>query len=447
MTIFLIIFINLIFILYGTNYSYKYIMSTISALLFMIYLINIYKYKYEMFLILAPFYISQLGVVLSNLIIEKGILLKELMLYSYTTGSTTKLVFYNIIFFEIAVNIFYAVNKFENLKFKFNKKVCNVLLSIVLCIVLISFAGFIFDGVPIFMGIDRIQYVRSYQSFLFNKISGQLYISTFIIGIIAGISYVKNERKNFKKCVVIFIFILIYFLLRGDKFSGLLNIIYLFIIPIYLQLYKFSNFKIKLSKLIIIGAFIGLVFIYIINFHYSHINKSNSANRISERIAAQGQVWWAIDKNVSNGYKASDSEIVKEVESYFNKNIDKSDLGLNKLMKVIAPTTVYSSFLGNGVNFTMGYPAIGLYLYGYLGLVFFQIFFGTLLCICLSYTYKTLISGEYFRCIISGKIYIELIGSLSMGNLYNILSREIVLYIIIIILMNIVKVNKVKHLN
>lgn len=440
-----IIFVNIVLLIYGVNYEYQYYMSIISAIFFIMYLVVLYKYRYEIFILAMPFYMSQLGTIASNVLIEKGTYLTELMTYSYTTGSTIKLVFYNIIFFEIISLIFCILTKNIKIKYKYNKKICNLILCLVSTLIIISFIGLIIDGVPIFMKIDRIQYVNNYQSFIFNKVSGQLYIGVFVLGMICGISYISKDIKIFKRCVFMYCCVIVYFILRGDKFSGLVNIIYLFFIPLATILYKYQNFKPKISKLIIVGIVLGIIFLSIINYHYSNINKSESTDRVKERISAQGQVWWAIDRSVSYGNEASSSEISNEIRSYFNTNIDKTDIGLNKLMKVIAPMDISNSFIKNKVNFTMGYPAIGLYLYGYIGLILFQIIYGILLAICIIYMYKIILSRDYFSAIIIGKIYIEMIGSLSMGNLYNVFSKEVLIYILILIFFYLVQNSKKKY--
>lgn len=84
-------------------------------------------------------------------------------------------------------------------------------------------------------------------------------------------------------------------------------------------------------------------------------------------LALQGDVWWAVDKQVLAGYNGF-NQLAIELNGLFDNNLAQ-DTGIYYLMKLIMPEQRYNSYIWGNATLTAGYPAINIAIFGYLGAI------------------------------------------------------------------------------
>ncbi|BBU41180.1 hypothetical protein APP_34720 [Aeribacillus pallidus] len=365
------------------------ILHIITIILFVIYMVlNFYFIRKEksMYLII-PFYIPQLWTVLSVYYIEtNAIFITEQDRYAFFTGATIKLLALLIIFTLgtfLSLSFLYPYRKKYyaaefKLKYVINNKTVDseqiqkfvVIVCLIISIILLS------DGLITHLlnlgKVDRFNYIN--LSILANYLHlGWLYNFIYPIPFILGLLSTKKEYH--KPIVVTLILLVIVNILKMDKFTPFYQMgMYLcssilFNYPGLLKILK----RIKLNKFILYSIIVLILLLFIVMRVISvyqkqfHLNLADALSAIEYRILGlQGHLWWGTD--LMND-QVSDIERIQAIKQEFYATIesikgnDKNIKGIQQLMIHVSPQKGWLA-IENGVNFTMGYPAILIYLFG-----------------------------------------------------------------------------------
>ena len=159
-------------------------------------------------------------------------------------------------------------------------------------------------------------------------------------------------------------------------------------------------------------------------YHYTDLINNVSVpveDMFLGRIAQQGQTWWAVDKAIEpEGISSHIAEFSNEIDTWFQLNLTKSEMdgvGLYKIMNIISTPDRVERYLFAGIRFTEGYPAIGLYYFGFGGLFFLQIMVGVVY------------GSDVIMTVCLMKIGIFLGEAFGMGNLYGLFNFSTLAYL------------------
>lgn len=400
------------------------------------------RYEPFLFMLTFLFYYSQMTAIISGIYIESGTFIPEEMIYSEATGSTARLVLFHMIFI---VTLIYCIKKLLPkviskaifYKISISDTICYFFYCIAAISLLVGLTGILIYGTPLLLKISRFQYYLIINP-IFLSIIRKYYIIPFIAGYIIAIK--KDNRLHLISCISILLLLVVILILYGDKFSALSIYIYLFFFPyLTLNLYKRINTNpIPLKKPFFILLVTLLFFLPLIYYHYSNEmagSRSAVLEQVTNRIfALQGHVWWGVDSIVNSGSYYPSDQRNKELQAIISLSEPNYYTGMHFLMSIISPSIISESFIRDGVNFTMGYPAIALYLFGYIGIIPFQIFISFIVSIIIIYLIYSITCNNIIHLILSCKLLMMTYDSLTTGNLYVLFSKESLLVLCLILI-------------
>jgi hypothetical protein len=391
------------------------------------------------------FYIGQLWAILSSYYIEQGIYLTEQDRFSYETGATFRLVAENLLFFSSAILIlkFLPINRKNKIESWFSLKNNKNLESIIFVLSIgISLLIFIDASITkiIYMGIinkfNFYQYSFLFKINLLRPFIFHVNLLTFILGNL----FVLYSNKISKKRLIMlsFILILIASVLQGSKFSAIYINSILFFIPTLLGVkVKFDK---KVGKKIILSV-LGLIitFLIVMNLTYREYSQNLKEDQIFDFIlyrvfALQGHVWWGTDEMA---YILSPQDKKQNIKNEMNvilqKDVEEYSSGLEALMIFISPR-IAPFFLENGINFTMGFPALFTFLFNPFQIAILLVLFGLSFGIFIFFLYKAILSKNILYIILLGYMYIYGVMQIfSMGKTAQFFNVRI--YLIIALLL------------
>ncbi|MBN1211033.1 MAG: hypothetical protein JXA92_00515 [candidate division Zixibacteria bacterium] len=278
------------------------------------------------------------------------------------------------------------------------------------------------------MGLDRFDYWSDHPLPILKTLGGQVYFMVFLLGIV--FSWKKDMRIIF-----LFLGVCIYLVFSSEKFTGLYAVLYYLLLPIIINGLVQGKRQFSLKRIGIYTVVICSFFLALIYYHYSNINISpgdSAADMLVNRaMGLQGHVWWGTDVEVMKRDEIIDFEqLSKELSSFMSYSTQKEDVGMKYLISLVAPPGIARSYLERGVNFTMGYPAIGLYIFNYIGLIFLQILVAGVVVLAVVYLFNKLTRFQLIRAALAVKIFMEVYGSFTIGNFYQLFSLKVLMYII-----------------
>jgi len=405
----------------------------LSAIIYFIFVILTYQKTPIFFWLFFLFYFGQGTAIISCAYLESGNYITEQATYAYATGATLRLVIYDMIFFlsGLAIFTFIKINISINTECIQTALVKNkrYLFLVMLLLLTTLYIGLYAYGAPLFMGMDRFSYWSDHPLPILRTIGGQVYFMVFLLGIM-------YSAKKDKKIIILFLGVCVYLIFNSEKFSGLYSILYYFLLPIIINGLVQGKRQFSLKRIGIYTVAISSLFLMIIYYHYSNINISASDSAadilVNRALGLQGHVWWGTDVEVMQREEIINfDQLSKELSSFMSYNSENEDVGMRYLISLVAPPSIAKIYLENGINFTMGYPAIGLYIFNYIGLIFLQIFVAGVVVLAVVYLFNKLTRFQLIRAAVAVKIFIEIYASFTIGNFYQLFSLKVFMYIII----------------
>ncbi|MBU3088277.1 hypothetical protein KPL42_07205 [Clostridium gasigenes] len=276
------------------------------------------------------------------------------------------------------------------------------------------------------------------------------YMNQFLF--ITGAIYIRSERNARKrKCILIYILSLIYFVVIGNKFGALLLGTISFLLPIILinkKTIKFDIFKPRFFIFILV--FLVIVIILSIKEYSKYSSVNNPFEYMLYRIfGLQGHTWWGVDYMYQLGVVDIYAQFKNEIMGIFKPDDMYYKTGMRFLMQLIAPEQVYKYYFESGINFATAYPAISIVSVGYIGTVIVQILFSYGVYKYLIIMKRALIRNDIILWFAISYIYSEIYYIFSMGSLSHVIRKmTFVLLIYIIIKKNynyIIKIRSFKQ--
>ena len=423
-----------------TNAMPKIEYAIISIVLLILYFYVIYKYEPNVFMLLLLLMFGQLSAIVSNAYIESGGFILEQIRYGYTTGSTVRLVAYNIVFIVASVSVYNALSNIKAFNYRY---ICNKVpmayLYFIYIIITIMFmlllGGLIVYGSPLIMKIDRFEYWNNHPMPILESIRYKMNIVALLLGMIHANNTIgiTNKRCNITMLILIFFINILY----GDKFSGAILTLCLFITPLaFNAIVKYGKLHIS-YRMVAYGVAFVVIIVTLISYHYRDIARSSQVKEliIARALGLQGHVWWGIDEIY---FRKGSAEYPNPCPKdrwrvLLGEKLGESETGMNALMYEVSPAKLVNDYIERKVRFTMGNPAIALYTLGYGWLIIYQILTSILYTLFMMYFRKQIMSFNIFRASICTLIFLGMVEAVVMGNIYFIYSTYIIKYVVLII--------------
>lgn len=404
----------------------------LSVIVFVLLGIVLLKWQPLFFILMFYLYFGQLSATFSGALIEKGIWVSELVQWSYPTGGTMRLVFYNMIFFMGAVVSFLVLSRYIPKSAKpYTKKESICVTTLVwgasAVVLAVCIWGLVTNGSALLQGIDRFTFWYLNPNPGLQKAVSNLPFVCMLLGFL----YSKNDDKKVRAgCLTILVVAILVNVLYGEKFSGIFLQILFFALPLLIGKYQDKTQTVSLTKIVAVCSVGASLFLPLILYHYSTIHSSTNAwQSLVNRLSLQGEVWWAIDSMMQSGAIVPGNNLDAEIRASFSPSVDTTQVGLRHLMTVISPWWLVERYFEKSVTFSMGYPAIGLYNFGYNGLVVVQIVAGLISSLTAVYFAIKVIRSQFIRSVLSFKIMLYPMFAFAMGNLYEIFSLKMLFYL------------------
>ena len=259
---------------------------------------------------------------------------------------------------------------------------------------------------------------------------------TFLFAFMLGCIQILNGshwRANLLLTMLLF-----YYIGVGHKFSAIIDIITLYLVPILTWRWYVQPQVRVFSKKILTWVAIALTVILTITFYqYDSRFERSAFSLIFDRIfSMQGHVWWATDYDVMSSGRYDSFHWLKELASVFSpSSVGENDFGMRYLMLSILGDIAFK-IMDSGYLYTMAYPAILIASVPYTLALIFQYLAGFIF-FCLSFIiYRKIVRRQFFRAALVLSILNPYIGILFSGVFLTFFTVGIVAKIFIFLLID-----------
>lgn len=386
------------------------------------------KFFFSMLLIIVPYTFAVLSEFVFELIPSFS---PEMLIDTFLTGGLLRLVFYYLIFFMAAYIVFINTEK-RTLLGSLNTYEKYIGYSLYFVVVVLMITAYYLYGIPVFNEMTRFEFWQgdAGEDPLIKFGRNQMPLCVVFFSLL----YYKYPRKSLAGILGIIIILV----LGSTKFSELLHVIIIFVV-----VYNFQH-NVEFNKKVYLKILFGCVTFILITGSLVYYHYTDLVNNISipvedlllMRFTEQGQVWWYIDNQMNlAGNMEHVGEFFNEIKGWFQFRQDDFDvmhLGIYKMMEVMRGQEYVVRRVISGSQFTEGYPAIGLYYFGYVGLVFCQIILGGLYGVWARKFYIAVREFDLISCLLYYKIWGGLNQAVAMGNFYELLRPALLLYLVML---------------
>ncbi len=232
----------------------------------------------------------------------------------------------------------------------------------------------------------------------------------------------SKSRVSWFLSVLVLVFGCLYYVSWGNKFSALLLVVFLYFIPGVIAFRRRFGFSYPIvSRTFALGLGFLFLIIGLVSSQYERFQSRglDAREQLIERVfVLQGHVWWGSVGAVLAGGPDFD-QAAKELGSVFRRD-DSDSVGMRYMMKKLAPEYLYSSYLESGVEYTGGYPAILVLIFGLFGGVLFSVVLWGFYGFFLFYLARLIFIGSRVRLfffiilvhnvfrLVSARVYFEL---------------------------------------
>lgn len=254
------------------------------------------------------------------------------------------------------------------------------------------------SGFPLLQGVDRFLYRREFGSPLVLMLLDQKFLVAAILGAIA---FAPRYAPLLKTAAIMTLIALtgLYFLF-GDKFFTILTEVSFFAMPLLLQrLGRLRSTIVRLAPLaaaLLCGSLGATLYIY---SGYGRLPVDRTVALVGERIAGQGELWFVASRD-SRAVATWDDDLVRRYGEALS-DAPPADTAAAKGIETFyfihhyAPTKLAAAFRKNEgwVQLTMGYEAMALVMFGYVGVAVAMALAGMLVALLSLYLRRAFASG------------------------------------------------------
>ncbi len=270
------------------------------------------------------------------------------------------------------------------------------------------------EGIPIFSGINRLQYFEQAGALERRLI---IYVSpiAFLLG------YFQRRRGRLSVNGLIIAAFILFAILVGNKFSLLVTMLISYFTPVSIRYINEHRGRPLFTRRRLTGLAGVVLFFVLLSFvAYFHVlnDASQAYHLLVNRIFAfQGQMWWAVDHDISAHGRYDNGHWLVEMNNVIAPSeTGEGQVGMKYLMvKVLGPERAFGIF-SRGYLFTQTYPAILVATFPTGIAIFIQFLAGMLFLTILYYLYYSIIYRHALRSLIIMMVFLPYAATLSGGN-------------------------------
>jgi hypothetical protein len=395
----------------------------------------------------SPLIITRAATVLSLIFIEGGGYMPEIGRVGRPGDASASFVFVSALFFATYAVVFRAFDRIVSMHAKSNlvTRLTTVLRWPVIggCAVLglLALVQGLQTGFPLLQGVDRFLYRRFYgEGPVLLLLDNKVIVAALLGSIVFSGSAARLERAA---AAALSVLVILECFLFGDKFFTILSAAAYFVMPGFLL--RGEAMARALSRMLLAGAvLLAAVFAITVYIYsdYGTLPIDRAGARLAERVAGQGELWFVAtqDDPAVLGWKTN------EVQQYVASVRDDKDPqgaafanGADTYHFVFkyAPQKLKDAFKANGgwVQFTMGFEAIGLVMFGYVGVMILMVLAGGLLALFSLFLYRAFLSEFPLSIIMAGWASLQFGMAVQQASLWAIFAagqwRRFFLFIVL----------------
>ena len=400
----------------------------------------------SIFALLLPFMYGYFSVFLSCLYLELyPSFIFEQERYSFFNGAS--LLLFVVLLFSVlsVVFVFQNLSRVVGVQKEGRSLLSKKALFSVVVLEGVLIAHVFLSGSPLFeVGVTKFSFWRD-QAILepLSIFNWALYPVIFVVGANGAFFMYSKSRVSWFLSVLVLVFGCLYYVSWGNKFSALLLVVFLYFIPGVIAFRRRFGFSYPIvSRTFALGLGFLFLIIGLVSSQYERFQSRglDAREQLIERVfVLQGHVWWGSVGAVLAGGPDFD-QAAKELGSVFRRD-DSDSVGMRYMMKKLAPEYLYSSYLESGVEYTGGYPAILVLIFGLFGGVLFSVVLWGFYGFFLFYLARLISIGSRVRLFFSSYLYITSFAWFQHGSISSfinwkflvvclfLLSLEIVFYL------------------
>ena len=384
-----------------TDYVLLFSLTWLIIFLSLNYVQYFLKYFIIIFLIATSFYgvyiIENKELWLSELSIESTRSNSLFLLFIFYTCTLIQLFLFDSFTSTELNKIYNYIKSYFSIGIKKYKFLENFIFYAIL-LFLVAYLAKVSYNPAFSLGVDRFQYRELYLTGFWGACERYIiYISPLF-----SLFLFSSKPKRF---LILSSLTFCSFFMTGVKFGGYLNLFVMWspVVVLFLQ-----KWRVKHKSVIkpFAFTFVLLFSLFMIPLVHNSVTYgtdiSNNFIYLQNRLAQQGQLWWAVYSDKEN--KPNPQELKDELSALFNSNPDPNlEYGMSKIMFQSAPEEIVIKKLATGSRYAMSTPSSLYYYFGVLGLLIFSTIF--------SLTYTVVVNWYFicFKCL-------DIIGILILGK-------------------------------
>lgn len=379
------------------------------------------------------YFLGQFGAMTGGVLIEGGAYVSEQARQGFATGSTLRLALYWLFFIAVATLLFRRLGDRWGLRTGARAPHLSgawrwAIYALALAVLGVVVAGLVINGAPLIERTDRFSYWRGNAVPFLQPVHNQLSTVVFLLGIAFAFTRRRQERLFVLALVASS---LVYFVLQGEKFTALVHVGFGFVLPVAALALARPGAGISLVRLAMAGIAAMAVLTSLILFQYVTVFDADApVDRLVQRIALQGHVWWGVDERVAAGMLPvpPSTQRLREAVALIDPRPAEHDVGMTLLMRTVAPEDLVQRYRRQGIRFTMGYPAIGLYLLGPAGVLALQVVAALLFVAVALYLVRSVTRARIVHAVVAYKLSYEVYAPFATGDLHELINPKLIVY-------------------
>lgn len=316
--------------------------------------------------------------------------------------------------------------------FKFSIQTCLVL-GLIICSTLLLIH--VIPHPAFLEHLDRFAFQKKYITTLWKHVLSIYYagLPLLLSIIIANKAYVKSLKvpayiSIIEYCVFLFF--------SGEKFGGFW---YVIVISCIVFSIKGQNIDVKkIRKIFFKLTATSIILLIILAAHITlTYGSAEVSNYLPQRIAQQGQLWWATYKQDKNNYAHID-ELDDEFQTYFqfsDINEKKYNHAIYKIMRFVTPDEIFQQKIESGSRYSTSTFASMFYYFKTPGIILFAFLGAGIYWLLMRWFMNAIKSGYIIEILLMNKLLTLYYPTIAMSEFNAILQFKPFLFFVVVIFM------------
>jgi hypothetical protein len=245
--------------------------------------------------------------------------------------------------------------------------------------------------------------------------------------------------RNSYFAFLMFLLVIVVFLLKGHKFSNLIEAMFLFVVPYFCK----ASLRALRRKVLFVFFGVSLFFGMAVSINLYLFPSFSVNDYLRHRLFQEGQLWWAVAKDPENE-RLHLKELKVEVSSYFSSELMADnflDIGMYKVMRLAAPSDLVEQKIERQSRYTRSTQALLYYYFN--GFIAFLVMFifGLLWGWLLRQMYFASMGFRLLESVLLCRVFYIFMKAFKDADIYKIFSLEMLVLICAILFLSKVKIN------